>query len=765
MLIDYTDALAAGWHVFPLYDIVDGKCGCGHPDCQAAGKHPRAANWQHTPIWDADQLEYLEDPEGLFHGNQLIDGHGIAVAPSGLLVVDVDGRNGGWESAKKLQKLRDACGYIVQTGSQNGEHWYFSISPDHPPLVTNLDGYPGIDFKSTGFVVGAYSLHASGHRYEDAKGSPKDVTQAPQWLLDLLKRPQRLKIEGREVSDDELTRIVDHIANPGRDYEMWIRVGMAIHDATAGAGYDLWVRWSALSKIHDETTMPAKWHSFGKSANPVTAGTLIEWARQSGYSIPVTFVDDSGLMDEINPKDSHLLHPPGLVGEIVDWINSRCVMRRERLAVAAALQIVSNAAGMNYLVEGRDTSLNLITIGIAGSRTGKGMIKKCIDEVHAELGLMPAVHGKFKSSQELVRNAIHHQMVIYVYDEFGKQLQKLAGASRSGAHYLEDLMAELIAMYSVATGTHGLSGDVKRELMDEADRKISARLKALGVTDGEDIKDIKDDQLERAYADRKRAEQGIVEPYMTFFGLTEPGAFSAAVEADPWLITGGFLGRALIFEETETVPDEREDFSTAKAPEHIMMRLRALFGAGNAQATRARIERIGDWQRIGWSEEAHAFLRKIKSHWHDAAIRERDSGSGLESQASGAGELAIKVAGILAADSGRIELEHIQWAHELIKDITQDKIERARSGDMLSSRSGTDRGSGLISGVMRHLERLEDGEETTIGRIRNAVGRTKVSTEDVQKALEHLESQGIVKSTTKTNKQNKSFTYYSIAKK
>lgn len=762
MFADYTDAIAAGWRVFPLHEITpDGRCGCEQPDCAAIGKHPRTHNWQMTPAWDAEQLEYLEDPGGVFHGNQLLDGHGIALTLSRLLVVDVDGRNGGWPSAEKLQRIRDACGYIVRSGSLGGEHWYFLLPYGSPPLVTTHRDYPGIDFKSSGYVVGANSRHASGHRYESIHGSPQAITEAPAELIELLRRPERVHIEGRDIDESELARIVEQIPNETRDYERWIRVGMAIHHATGGAGYGLWLAWSAKCAAHDESTMPMKWGSFGKSSDPVTAATLIEWAREGGYTVPVTFEDD-GRFDEPAVAASTSRNPPGLVGEIANWINSRCAMRREHLADAAALQIVANAACLNYLVAGRDTSLNLITIGIAGSRTGKGAIKRCIDEAHTIMGFLPAVHGKFKSSQELVRNAIHHQLVAYVYDEFGKQLQKLAGAGRAGTHYLEDLLAELIAMYSEATGVHGLSGDMKRELMDEADRRIAARCKALDIAPDENPRDVDDDALRRALRDRERAEKGIVEPCLSFFGLTEPGAFSAAVDADPWLITGGFLGRALVFEELETVPDERDDVTLDAMPETLAMRLRAIAGAGHAATKTERIERAGPWQRIQWADDAQAFLRQVRAHWRDAAFAERDRGSGLESQALGATELTIKVAGILAVDTGRIEIEHIRWAHELIKDITQDKIKRARANDQLASKNSTDRGDGLISAILRHLGRLKAGETTTVGRIRNAVGRTKISTDDVQKALDHLANIGRVSVEQKTVASGRMFAYYCI---
>lgn len=771
--IDYTDALGAGWRIFPLHDILhtpDGKrCGCLDPDCPAIGKHPRSAAWQHTQDWDETQLEYLEDFDGVFFGNQLLDGYGIVVKTSGLLVVDVDGRNGGFETAKELEHIRDQAAFIVRTGSGNGEHWYFKVPADwqDKPLSTTLHTHKGVDFKSTGYVVGSYSEHASGLRYEAIKGTPKDVTEAPLELLQLLERKERKFNMGEfSVDEKELAAMIDVIPNSGRDYEHFIRIGMGLHDATGGSdeGYQLWLSWSSKGDCHDERLMPMKWHSFGKGgiADPVTAGYIAHHARENGYKTPVEFVDDTEWEDieeqestkviTTKPKTHNLLSPPGIVGELTSWINMRCAFPREKLAVAAALQIVSNAAGLNYLVAGRNTSINLITLAIAGSRTGKGAIKRCIDEAHYSLDLSQASHGKFKSSQELVRNAIHHQMIAYVYDEFGKQLEKISGAGRGGAHYLEDLLAELIAMYSEATGIHGLSGDLKREMGEIYDKEIAREIKKLGLADDENpmeiIKEDPDSDLARAFKRRADVERGIVEPYLSFFGMSEPTSFNAAVDKDPWLITGGFLGRALIFEEEETVPLEKDPglVTNDPMPELLAMRLRQLSTAGSCTVgSNKRVERVGDWQYIEYAPCGEAFFKKVRAYWHDAAIMERDNGSGLESQALGATELTIKVAGILAAETKLITELEASWAHELIRSITHEKIERARANENLKSRAPSEKGSGLLAAIMRHMRSIDEGSYTTAGRARQSAGRDKVSLEDTIAALNHLSDNGKIR--------------------
>lgn len=781
MQCDYTDALEAQWIIFPLHPIIqtpDGvKCGCERENCTNAGKHPKQSNWQHTTAYDAAQLEYLEDEEGIFLGNQLLDSHGVLIPASGLFVIDVDGRNGGFESAKKLQKYRDQCEYIIESGSGYGEHWYFKMPESYKDkhLATTLKEYPGIDFKSSGFVVGAYSLHASGHRYNTIKGSPQAVTEISPDLLDQLDRPitKTFTIDDTVLPVGELEPIVMSIKNSDHNYDKWLQIGMAIHHITEGseAGKQLWIKHTLSTGRNDTEPIDYKWHTFGKSPTPVKAGTLLTWAQADGYVPEVTFSDNTDWGDisnitapaKIKPAVD-LLSPPGLVGEITKWINKRCVFPREHLAVAAALQIVSNAAGLNYLVEGMDTSLNLIILGIAGSRTGKGAIKKCITEVHRDLGLAPAEHGKFKSSQELVRNGLHHQIIIYVYDEFGKQLEKLANSSKGGTHYLEDLLAELIAIYSEATGSHGVSGDVKRELMELADREIARALKKEGITDDEDysafIKDNPESALAQAVDMRDRAEQGLIEPYLTFFGLSEPASFYAAIEKDPWLINGGFMGRALVFEELETVPKAKplDQVTRDPLPESIMYQLRALLNCGGAGIKRhARIKRaIPKHRRIKYSPDGASMLSQVRQYWRDVAVSERDAGTGMESHALGATELVIKVAGILGVATETITREHVQWAFELIKVITLDKIERAKNDERLNSKNNETKSTALVESILTLLAKEPD---LTAGVIRNRINR-KIEPEVYKQALDWLTDNGKISSKENVGKNGKSYIRY-----
>ena len=83
--------------------------------------------------------------------------------------------------------------------------------------------------------------------------------------------------------------MLSHINNTDLDYDVWIKIGMALHHSSAGSAYDLWEAWSSTSSKHDPADMAKKWHSFGKSTNPVTIGTLVHYAEEGGWKWPVTF--------------------------------------------------------------------------------------------------------------------------------------------------------------------------------------------------------------------------------------------------------------------------------------------------------------------------------------------------------------------------------------------------------------------------------------------------------------------------------------------
>lgn len=160
---------ARGWRVLPLRSIKsDGQCSCRRPSCRTPGKHPLIDEWQKRATTDSGQIEewWSKWPAA---------GIGIATG-NGLVVIDVDPRNGGSESLKAFD-VPDT--YTVRTGS-GGLHLYFQAGGK----VRNSAGTiaNGIDLRGDGgFVVAPPTLHASGNHYEILKDL--ELAPLPPWAL------------------------------------------------------------------------------------------------------------------------------------------------------------------------------------------------------------------------------------------------------------------------------------------------------------------------------------------------------------------------------------------------------------------------------------------------------------------------------------------------------------------------------------------------------------------------------------------------------
>ncbi len=79
-----------------------------------------------------------------------------------------------------------------------------------------------------------------------------------------------------------LLEILDHIDPAKLDYQEWVNVGMALKDE--GYACSDWDKWSKsdTARYHDGDC-EKKWRSFNGSAAPVTAGTIVQYAKNQGW--------------------------------------------------------------------------------------------------------------------------------------------------------------------------------------------------------------------------------------------------------------------------------------------------------------------------------------------------------------------------------------------------------------------------------------------------------------------------------------------------
>lgn len=731
---DYIDA---GFKVFGLLGAADHD-GSELPKEQQY-KKPRASNWQHTPDWSDDQLELME-AMGHFE-----TGYGVLV--SGYLVIDIDPRNGGFESYKAMAHDYEAdSGFVVRTGG-GGLHIYFK-APEGVSLVAKLNAYPGIDFKSSGYVVGSGSLHASGSTYETKKGSPDKVGAAPQKLIDLLKRPDtyRAAVSGSfmDVTIEDVKTMLSFV-DADCDYDTWIKCGMAINQTLNGEGFDVWNDWSKNgSKYPGISQLERHWHSFGKSTNPVTLGTLKHFAEDGGYVEPVTFTPDYSAFDDnenvLDTAGIDLKRPPGFVGQLTQWINSQCLYPRESMAVAAALSAVGCIAGLRNTDDKDGFSTNLFSFCVASSSTGKEAVQQAFAECLRAAGVSGAVHGAIKSEQEIIRNLVRHQAAYYAIDELGLVLRKIKSATaRGGAAYLEGVIGLVMSAYSKANGFMLVSGDVKDDLRKELQSELAAVMKAIDEGRDKGGKMLRRaDQIKHAL---DNIDSGLERPFLSIIGWTTPVTFNDLVDFEQ--ATNGFISRALIFEDPDSNPKRKEGFRKQPMPIGIQATLANLYCPGTTEKP-DRVEYYGDKKLIGSTDEALVALDDVYHAFWKMAEDARGT-TGLEAIPRRGYELASKISLILAIPEGVRTAEHVRWAFALAKADIERKMKLA-----FSNMAQKDDPGNSIAAKIQNLISVDHAE--TIGVLVNRCRPHK--REQVEQILSAMVQAGAVEEILTTNPTN-----------
>ena len=138
------------------------------------------SDWPLNATSDSQQLHK-------WFGNESQNNVAVVCDESGLVVIDIDPRNGGDESFIALESLLEGAipttvtaltgEYTVKGKKVRGRHLYFKADSTTRYIKDfSRLGYKGIDVKSNGYVLLSPSLHSSGVNYEWEEGlSPYDI--------------------------------------------------------------------------------------------------------------------------------------------------------------------------------------------------------------------------------------------------------------------------------------------------------------------------------------------------------------------------------------------------------------------------------------------------------------------------------------------------------------------------------------------------------------------------------------------------------------
>lgn len=743
-MIGFSDYRKCGFAIIGIHAMDENRnCTCGREDCQAAGKHPVMSNWQMGIQWEDDQVENME-----------LMGHlkSFGVLTNGYLVVDIDPRNGGNEGYEELCKLidmelQDESGFVVSTGG-GGKHIYFKI-PEGMRLKSHDKRFKGIDFKSSGFVIGCGSFHKSGNFYECDSGSPCEINEIPKVLADTLKVDERSdrKFSSDDFTDRELMEMLEFIPNNVNDYDKWISVGMAIHRETSGNGFSLWQDWSAKFEGYDPSLLDYKWNSFGKyGGREVTAGTLHMMATEGGWSRSVTFEATPEEIDRLKEIEKEISfgvgscpveythvdvrYPPGFVGQLTSWINQNCADERKNIAALAALHAASMMAGASceiYLTQ-RKAIPNLFCIGLAGSGSGKGDVLNSLQKIIECSGLNRTVAGKIRSERFIYDALCENQMLNLVMDEVGIKMSSVIG-KKVADHNMSTAAAIMEAYTSeILYCDPRVADEAKSSFL----KKLSSIIQAIDenedrVSDRQEVESQFREVLDRI-------DGAIKNPFFSIFGLSTDDQFKKLITEEN--IKSGMMGRPIIMQELDAIAEENDSVNYCDIPMHIKMKIKTIVNSGTSWENNytGSIVFTKEKKRITSTPEVHKKAIEFQK-WLKLISREHvENGTGYEPLISRCAVKVAKIAGILACDTGVITMEHLSYAVALTIRSTSDLMMRADSLSGSSSKSQDARKEGLEAMVKEHVSR----KKTKVAIIKDVSLDGNYRRADVTRMIEHL---------------------------
>lgn len=204
MIAAALDLAAHGFAVFPVWGFdVERRCACRSADCTSPGKHP-PVRWRDVATRDAAEITRLwrRWPEASI---------GVATgAPSGVVVIDLDGDQGIRQWDRLCVKIGGHPTTIEAVTGGGGRHLYFA-RPEHHEIRNSVRRLgPGVDVRSDGgYVLAPPSDHKSGNRYRWARGRAPGQCAAlelPYGLLRLLVSGNVAEEERAEARPGETTR-------------------------------------------------------------------------------------------------------------------------------------------------------------------------------------------------------------------------------------------------------------------------------------------------------------------------------------------------------------------------------------------------------------------------------------------------------------------------------------------------------------------------------------------------------------------------------
>ncbi len=377
--------------------------------------------------------------------------------------------------------------------------------------------------------------------------------------------------------------------------------------------------WFEVPKIEFEQPADASSHAGEGShgtglivAEPETGSTVNALPAVTTDAVPA-----KAEKHKLGEIPDALLHPDGLLGELIDWIVDGARRPSRVLALGPALGIVGTIAGR--AVQGpTGSATHLYTIGLAPSGAGKDYPLQAISTILGAANLKNLIGPSEFISMPSVINFVQRQpLALCAMDEIGAWLKRLSNKNAS-----------------------------------TYEQSISKILRSLWGTSFKNY-------MTPEWAGRAAVE--IENPALSLYGVSTPQEFFDGLKGAD--VQNGFLNRFLVFSTNRKVKD-REPIHDGKVPDDLALKIHAIrnkvLQVSNADMA-SPIGRPRAPKQMVWNGG-----RRI---W-DALVSDLDKITDdpeIGPFFARTGEIAIRLATIHALGCGRMEVEEkdMQWGRDV----------------------------------------------------------------------------------------------------
>lgn len=282
-----------------------------------------------------------------------------------------------------------------------------------------------------------------------------------------------------------------------------------------------------------------------------------------------------GLFENQPDPDYDYTKPPGLLGEISDYIYSSAMYPVKEVALGYAIGLMSGICGRAYNIkQPTSTGLNNYVLVIAktgiGKEAGKQGIEKLIHAVRPEVPAISEFIGPsdISSGQALIRHLSKQPCFVSMVGEFGLKLEGMHNAMANPAQ--QTLKRKMLEIY-MSSGHE----DVLRETV---------------------------------YADKSNNTDVVKSPAFSLLGDATPQTFFRNV--DDSMISEGLIPRFLIIEYTGNRPEPNDAAATVKPSQELISKLATLSANSLTLAKHSKVI------EVKFNPEAEALHKKYRNEYN-----------------------------------------------------------------------------------------------------------------------------------------------------